>query len=221
MTTANQSAMPSESAASLASHTQRYLQALHSTLTDLPQDALLRLGQALLQCWDEGQQVFLCGNGGSAGNAIHLANDLIYGVGAPYRKGMRAHALPANPAVLTCLANDCGYDQVFSTQLKVQGQPGDLLIVLSGSGNSPNILEALTTARALGMHSCAIVGYQGGKAAELADIVLHTAVQDMQISEDMQLVIGHLLMQWLREQAACPPKAPQPLVASSPIETTH
>jgi D-sedoheptulose 7-phosphate isomerase len=90
-----------------------------------------------------------------------------------------------------------GYDSIYSEQLAVQGRVGDLLIVLSGSGNSPNIVAVLEQARAMRIKSCAILGYSGGKCKALADIVVHFPIDDMQISEDMQLVVGHMLMQWL------------------------
>src|SRR3990172_7789335 len=113
----------------------------------------------MLACWRTGRRVFLCGNGGSAGNAIHLANDFLYGVAKRSGGGMKVHALTANPAVVTCLANDVGYEHIFSEQLAVQAQAGDLLIALSGSGNSPNIVSAIERARSLGVRSYAVLGY--------------------------------------------------------------
>ena len=106
-------------------------------------------------------------------------------------------ALSANPAVMTCLANDVGYEHVFSEQLAVQAEAGDLLIVLSGSGNSPNILCALEKAKVMGVKSYAVLGFAGGKSKQLADVAIHFPVDDMQIAEDMQLIVGHMLMQWL------------------------
>ena len=125
---------------------------------------IVQLAQELRDCWRDGRQVFLCGNGGSAGNAIHLANDFLYGVSKRAGSGLRVHALPANATVLTCLANDCGYDAIFSMQLAVQARAGDVLIALSGSGNSPNILKALEQARSMGLRSYAILGYTGLRA---------------------------------------------------------
>lgn len=156
-----------------------------------------RLAQAMHRCWREGRNVFWCGNGGSAGNAIHLVNDYLYGIAKEEGLGLKVHALSANPAVLTCLANDIGYERVFSQQLAVHGEKGDVLVVLSGSGNSPNILRVLETARDKGIESYAILGFSGGKAKALADVAIHFGVNDMQISEDMQLIVGHMIMQWL------------------------
>ena len=165
------------------------------------------LGHDLLDCWKTGRQVFMAGNGGSAGNAVHLANDFLYAMSKRPGSGMRIHALPANPAVLTCLANDEGYDQIYSHQLGVLARANDVLIVYSGSGNSPNILRALEEARRIGMRSYAVLGYTGGKAKALADVPIHVEVDDMQIAEDTQLIFGHMLMQWLskhRDQIAGP-----------------
>ena len=156
-----------------------------------------RLAEELHDCWRNGRQVFICGNGGSAGNAMHLANDFLYGISKTRGSGLRVNALPANSSVLTCLANDEGYDEIYSLQLAVQGRPGDVLIVLSGSGNSPNILKALAQAKTTGLRTYAILGYTGGKAKAMADVAIHFPVDDMQISEDLQLIAGHMIMQWL------------------------
>ena len=130
---------------------------------------------------------------------MHLANDFLYGI-APNGNSINVEALPANSAVLTCLGNDIGYENIFSHQLKVKGKPGDILIVLSGSGNSANIINALEVAKSKDIVTCGILGYQGGKAKSLVDYPLHFEVDDMQVSEDMQLIVGHMLMQYLHEK---------------------
>lgn len=174
-----------------------YARRLQDVLSGYDWTPVAALAEDLLRCWKGGHQVFLCGNGGSAGNAVHLANDFLYGISKTAGSGLRVHALPANTAVLTCLANDEGYDRIFSLQLAVQAREGDLLVVLSGSGNSPNILQALEQAKAMKVRTYAILGYSGGKAKAMADVPIHFAVDDMQIAEDMQLVVGHMIMQWL------------------------
>jgi D-sedoheptulose 7-phosphate isomerase len=179
-----------------------YGQKMQAVLAQADFTPVEALATALLDCWKSGRTVYLCGNGGSAGNAIHLANDLVYGAVGGRSAGVRAHALPANAAVLTCLANDTDYSEIFSLQLKTFGQPQDLLLVLSGSGNSPNILKAIETAKDLGMRTFGILGYSGGKAKAMVDTPIHFAVDDMQISEDLQLIVGHMVMQWLMQQTA-------------------
>ncbi len=174
-----------------------YARRLQAVLSASDWTGVARLAEELQACWKEGRQLFLCGNGGSAGNAVHLANDFLYGISKTHGSGLRVHALPANTAVLTCLANDEGYDSIFSLQLAVQAREGDLLIALSGSGNSPNILKALEQAKKMKVRTCAILGYSGGKAKAMADLPIHFVVDDMQIAEDMQLVVGHMIMQWL------------------------
>ena len=176
---------------------QGYAARLQKVLREADWRPVERLSAELLDCWATRRQVFLCGNGGSAGNAIHLANDFLYGISKVPGSGLRVSALPANASVITCLANDEGYDGIFATQLEVLAQRGDALIVFSGSGNSPNIVAALEKARSLGVKSYAVLGYTGGKAKALADVAIHFPVEDMQISEDLQLIVGHMVMQWL------------------------
>ena len=159
------------------------------------------LAQDMLRCWQERRQVFICGNGGSAGNAVHLANDFLYGIAKKTGGGLRVQALSANSAVMTCLANDVGYESIFSEQLAVQAQAGDLLIALSGSGNSLNIVRVIEQAKAMDVKSYAILGFTGGKCKALADVSIHFPVNDMQIAEDLQLIVGHMLMQYLWHQS--------------------
>lgn len=174
-----------------------YSSRLQGSLAVAEWSGVAQLAADIHDCWLQKKQVFFCGNGGSAGNAIHLANDFLYGIAKRPGGGLRVNALSANPAVLTCLANDIGYDRIYSEQLSVLANPGDVLVVLSGSGNSPNIVAALEQAKAMKVKSYAILGYTGGRCKELADVPIHFAVDDMQISEDLQLVVGHMLMQWL------------------------
>ena len=180
-----------------------YLQNLQGCFSAEVLDAVETLATELRQAWVEGRNVYICGNGGSAANAMHMANDFHYGIGAcgsgPKLAGLRVDALPANAGVITCLANDTGYENIYSHQLEVKGRRGDLLIVLSGSGNSANVVRAIETASVLGMRSFAIVAFGGGRCRELADVPIHFAIDDMQIAEDTQLVVGHLCMQWLNK----------------------
>ena len=180
---------------------RRYLNNLGDIFTKDILNKTETLCQYLYDAWREGRQVFICGNGGSAANAIHIANDFHYGIGAcgqsPVVPGMRVDALPANSAIITCLANDTGYENIYSNQLVTRGHEGDILIALSGSGNSSNIINAITAAKSLRMKSAAILAFDGGVCKGLADLSIHFEINDMQIAEDTQLIIGHLCMQWL------------------------
>lgn len=181
-------------------HIQSYSRKLIHTLSLPCMEQVIVLGEALRDAWKNGCAIYLCGNGGSAGNAVHLANDLLYGVGVNNGGGLRVEALSANTAVLTCLANDIGYDHIYAEQLKVKALPGDILVVLSGSGNSPNVVKALEAGNTIGMKTFAILGYSGGRCKEIAQYPIHFEIDDMQISEDIQLVIGHICVQWLYAQ---------------------
>jgi D-sedoheptulose 7-phosphate isomerase len=180
-------------------HILSYLSNLHSTLETFDWQVVEDFAEVLLNTVRQQKQFFICGNGGSAGNAMHLANDFLYGI-EPGGKSLRVEALPSNAAVLTCLGNDLGYDDIFAHQLLVKAQPEDVLLVLSGSGNSANIIKALEMAKSKGVITAGILGYSGGKAAEMVDYNMHFAIDDMQISEDTQLIVGHMLMQHLNSQ---------------------
>ena len=180
-----------------------YANRLAETLALPELDLVDELAAAFQRAWDEKKTVYLCGNGGSAGNAVHLANDFTYGVGAQRGIGMRIEALPANPSVITCLANDIGYENIFAEQLRVKADPGDVLVVFSGSGNSPNVVKALEMGNSLGMQTFAVLGYSGGKCKTIAQHPIHFPVDDMQIAEDLQLIIGHMVMQRLCGSSTC------------------
>lgn len=186
-----------ESPIRMQQHIKSYADKLSHALGCVAIHQIQRLGEALREAWENGNVIYFCGNGGSAGNAIHLANDFLYGAGVNSGGGLRVEALSANPAVLTCLANDLGYDQIYTEQLKVKARPGDVLVVLSGSGNSPNVVKALEVGNAIGMKTFAILGYSGGRCREIAQNPIHFEIDDMQIAEDLQLIVGHICMQWL------------------------
>ena len=182
---------------------QNYMDKLYSLFNKDIYLQIEHLAKNIKEVWKEGNNVFICGNGGSACNAMHMANDFHYGIGAcgspPKVKGLKVEALSSNPGIITCLGNDIGYENIYSHQLENKGANGDILIALSGSGNSPNIIKALKTAKAKNVYSYAILGFKGGKSLDYADYPIHFPVDDMQISEDTQLIVGHICMQWLTE----------------------
>ncbi|MDB2423114.1 SIS domain-containing protein [Paracoccaceae bacterium] len=155
------------------------------------------LALALFDAWKDKRQVFLAGNGGSAANCNHIVNDFVYPVSKTMGKGIRMRSLSESPAVLTCLANDEGYDNIFSSQLPVFANAGDILWVMSGSGNSTNIIKVLEVAQELGLTSFAVLGFDGGRASSLADHVIHFPVNDMQVAEDLQMIVSNMIIQYL------------------------
>ncbi len=176
-----------------------YAARLRASLEAADWSSVEELAKALRGAWKAGKRVFVIGNGGSAANAMHLANDFLYGISRSDGQGLKVHALTADSSIMTCLANDVSYAEIFSRQLAVLAEPGDILIALSGSGNSPNVVRALELAKEKKMHAFAILGYSGGKCLELADTAIHFPVQDMQLAEDLQLIVGHMVMRWLCE----------------------
>ena len=174
-----------------------YNDRMHNALQHLQWDAVEELANALMICFEEKRQVFICGNGGSGANAIHMANDFLYGVTKQIGRGLRCKALTANNSIITCLANDEGYSEIFAYQIAAEGNPQDVLLVLSGSGNSPNIIRALEEANAIGLSTFGILGFDGGKALNLVQTPIHAKISDMQISEDIQMIIAHIISQWM------------------------
>lgn len=181
----------------MKTHIKQYLTKIADAFDDTKYNQVELLAETLQDAWEKKKQVFICGNGGSAGNAIHLANDFNYGIDKKTGVGLRIDALPANQSIITCLANDEGYEFIYAQQLKVKANAGDTLIVLSGSGNSPNVVKALEVANEMGLKTFAILGFSGGKCKQLAQVPIHFAIDDMQVSEDLQTVVGHICMQWL------------------------
>lgn len=179
---------------------ENYLNKLSDAFSKIETSKIDVLYDDLMSCWKQKKNVFFCGNGGSAGNAIHIVNDYIYGIAKETGKGLSAYALSANTSVMSCLANDTGYQNIFSEQLAVHAKKNDLLIVLSGSGNSSNIIKAIDKARELGVRSHSVVAYDGGYAKDKSDNCIHLPINDMQIAEDSQLIIFHMIMQKFYEE---------------------
>ena len=177
-----------------------YLKTINEAWNSLDWDRVKTLSDDLLNAWTSGNKVFICGNGGSAANANHLANDLLYGVSPEDGKGLKVHSLTSNVSVNTCLANDTGFENIFAKQLSSLADSKDILIVFSGSGNSPNVVKALEQAKAMGMKTHAVIGFDGGKCKKIAENPIHIPRDDMQVAEDFQMIIGHILMKDLKSR---------------------
>jgi D-sedoheptulose 7-phosphate isomerase len=140
-----------------------------------------------------GHKMLLCGNGGSSAQAQHLAAELM-GRYKDYRRPLAVMALTADSAILTCVGNDFGFDEVFSRQVRALGRAGDVLVVFSTSGNSPNIRKALAVAKELGLKSVAFLGADGGEAAGMADCPLIVRHTDTARSQEGHQFLIHALM---------------------------
>ena len=139
-------------------------------------------------------RIYICGNGGSAATASHFQNDFNKGVSEYIEVPFRFHCLNDNMATIMAIANDIGYEEVFRFQPRGNLEPNDLLVAISGSGNSKNVLNAVDYAKSLGNKVIGLTGYSGGKLKELADISLHAPVQSMQVTEDIHMIFDHLMM---------------------------
>jgi D-sedoheptulose 7-phosphate isomerase len=179
-----------------------YLDKIKFCFNDEFIDSIFELKVELKNAWINKKNIFICGNGGSGANANHIANDLLYGVGfnretGVHKLGMRVESLVSNPGVITCLANDINYENIFAKQIEIKGDIDDLLIVLSGSGNSKNIIKALEVANLKKLKTFAIVGFDGGESKKIAKKNIHSPIKDMEISEDIQMIIFNICKQWL------------------------
>jgi len=159
---------------------------------------MTRLGEALMACWAKKGKALVAGNGGSASDAMHLAEELV----ARFQKNRRALAALAlcDPTVITCAANDFGYDTVFSRQVEAFGNAGDVLIVFTTSGNSPNILRAIEAAKKQSLVTAAFLGKDWGKAKGMCDIeLIIPALTSHRIQEGHKLLY-HTLCEWVDQR---------------------
>lgn len=148
----------------------------------------------IFNCFDNNNNIYICGNGGSALSASHFASDFNKGVNEFCNKKFNFVCLNDNIGVVMAIANDINYDEVFSYQLKGKITKDDILIVLSGSGNSTNVVKACEYAKKVGAKVIGLTGYNGGKVSKLVDINNHVNIDDMQIVEDIHLTINHVMM---------------------------
>jgi len=183
-------------------HIREYLDRLISTLEGLPMDSVESLSELLYRAYSDGKQVFILGNGGSASTASHMAADLGKNTIGPNMRRFRIMSLNDNIPLLTALSNDLGYENMFAEQLQNLIQSGDVLIVISGSGKSPNVLRAMEYARSRSGEVAALLGFDGGPAAELADLTVLVDSSDYGVVEDAHLIINHILVEYFRERLA-------------------
>jgi D-sedoheptulose 7-phosphate isomerase len=171
---------------------KQYFEELQRVVAAISHDSIDQMADALVRAYEAGRVVYTFGNGGSAALASHLACDL--GKGTAYCNGgkrFRALALTDNIPTLTAWANDSGYEDVFSEQLRNFVQPEDVAFAISGSGNSKNVLNALHVARQAGATTLGISGFQGGQMKSLCDICMVVPSNNLQIVEDMHLATAH------------------------------
>ncbi len=180
---------------------ERYFTRLKDTIDKIDRGELARAMERLLKARDEKCFVFTMGNGGSSSTASHFAGDFNKGLSLGREKRFRFYCLSDNSATMLSLANDVAYGAVFEEQLKNFLSPGDVLLAISGSGNSENIVRAARYAKERGNTVIGLTGYGGGALMQLSDIRLHVPIDDMQVVEDLHMVFDHLMMSILYEEA--------------------
>ena len=175
-----------------------YIEYLQTVLQRLDLEEIASFIETLLAARSRGSNVFFIGNGGSAATASHFANDLAIGTD-DYDQPCRVISLTDNVAVLTALANDYGYEEIFERQLRVYAKPDDVLVGISASGNSPNLLKAFEYARTASIQTVAITAFDGGKLRPMADQGIHvpTEAKEYGPAEDVHMILDHLVGAYL------------------------
>lgn len=177
---------------------QEYARTLHDALLSVDNNQIIAATETLRKAYLTNKNVFVCGNGGSAAISDHFHCD--HSKGVCYDTGLKPkiQSLSSNISTVTAIANDFSYDEIFAYQLQMKAFPGDVLVTVSSSGNSPNIIRAIEEAKKLNMIVIALSGFNGGESAKLADIVLHVKEDNYGIVEDAHQSLMHVMAQFIR-----------------------
>lgn len=172
----------------------RYIRNEIAVLNLLDVDAINDALVLLADCMEKERNIYIFGNGGSSATASHFQNDFNKGVSEHTEKKFRFNCLNDNVATMMAVANDIGFEEVFRFQLQGKLKSSDVIMAISGSGNSKNVLNAVTYAKEQGCTVIGLTGFDGGRLRALSDISLHVPVKSMQITEDLHMVFDHLMM---------------------------
>ena len=186
---------------SAAEYAKAYSAYLAKLTSELDYNAISQFVDLLLSTREKGKTVYFVGNGGSAATASHFANDLAIGTRCP-ELPFKVVSLTDNVPVLTAIGNDFGYDQLFVKQLEVYMQKGDVLVAISASGNSPNIIKAVEFANAMDNASVGLTGFDGGKLKAICKHAIHVQTNKGEYGpvEDVHMFLDHLIMTYLSER---------------------
>ena len=188
---------------SIASFMDGYVSLLSRAFEAVDRDQLAAAQAALVDAAENGKTIFAIGNGGSAAISDHLVCDLSKGTHHDQHPTLRAQSMTSNAALYSAMANDLGFENVFAGQIGLYGRPGDILIAISSSGESANIVRAVAAAQGLGMTVIGLSGFSGGQLRRTADISLHVPIDNYGIVEDAHQAIMHVIAQYtaaLRDQ---------------------
>ena len=193
------STFPDQPFDAIGAFADAYFEKLAVATSSVDRGALTEAADALTKAYMTGHQAFACGNGGSAAISNHLVCD--HGKSGQTDTDLRpkVHSLSANIEMITALANDLSYDEVFAYQLATYAEPGDVLVTVSSSGDSENVVRAATWAKANGVTVIAMTGFVGGRSRDLADISLHVEGDNYGVIEDTHQSLMHILAQYVRQ----------------------
>jgi len=177
-----------------------YFDCLSNTITNLPFDSIDVVAEILVRAYVDSRMIYLFGNGGSAALASHFACDLGKGTVNGTGKRFRVLALTDNVPMITAWANDANYEDIFSEQLANFAKPHDVAFAISGSGNSPNVLRGLRTAKELGATTVGLTGFSGGKLKDFCDVCVIIPSDNMQVIEDLHLCVAHAVFTTIRRR---------------------
>ncbi|HWT89161.1 MAG TPA: SIS domain-containing protein [Candidatus Angelobacter sp.] len=192
------------SATSALATAKDYFASLQTVLVQLDLSVIDHMTETVWKNYEEDRTLYIFGNGGSAALASHLACDFGKGTVAANRRRLRTVSLADNVALMTALANDLAYQDIFSEQLAGLATKGDAVLAISGSGNSPNVVRGLEEARRIGLKTLAITGFSGGRVKNLADLCLVVPSDNMQHIEDVHLFATHAIFRALRYRMTLP-----------------
>ncbi len=178
---------------------EQYFEKLQNTINSINVNEIEVCANVLLDAYERGSQIFICGNGGSASTASHFACDINKGVSYGLDKRFKIIPLTDSLSTITAYTNDVNYEIIFIEQIKNFFNEGDVLIGISGSGNSINVLKAIEYVNNNQGISIGWTGFNGGKLKEISQYSIHANIDDMQISEDMHMIFTHLMMKTLRK----------------------
>lgn len=173
---------------------KNYIEMEREVLSSLSPESICRVMNVLEDARLKGKRIFICGNGGSASTASHFECDFNKGISYDQKVKYDFECLSDNVPMMMAIANDIGYDDIFVVPLKNKLKSGDIVIGISGSGNSENVVRAITYGNEIGAETIALVGYDGGRLKEIAKYFIHVNVDNMQIVEDVHLIINHMMM---------------------------
>lgn len=178
---------------------REYFSKLATTIQNLNIDEINRAVMVIKEAYERDATIYVFGNGGSAATASHFVCDFNKGISESLEKKFNLICLSDNTPIITAIANDSSYEDIFYAQLLNKLKKEDLIIAISGSGNSGNVIKAVKYAKKIGTEIVGVTGYSGGKLRELADYHMHVAVNDMQLTEDVHMAFDHMMYRVLTD----------------------